>query len=59
MVVKPVERTGVVDSGLSGPPVEIRGLGIDLREEGLRETRYPRQRRGYRRAIDPGYSSQA
>jgi hypothetical protein len=38
MVVKPVERTGVVDSGLSGPPVEIRGLGTDLKEEGLRET---------------------
>lgn len=38
MVVKPVERTGAVDSGLSGPPVEIRGLGTDLTEEGLRET---------------------
>jgi len=38
MVIKPVERTGAVDSGLSGPPVEIRGLGTDLDEEGLRET---------------------
>lgn len=37
MVTRAVERTGAVDSGLSGPPVEIRGLGTDLTEEGLRE----------------------
>jgi len=37
MLEKPPERTGAEQSGLTGPPVEIRALGTALDEEGVRQ----------------------
>src|SRR5205823_11455580 len=37
MLEKPPERTGPEQSELTGPPVEIRSLGTELDEEGVRQ----------------------